>query len=328
MVYYTATIVICDAVVDIRAGSHDECAPRGDIHAAYLGRAADNTSARQGECAALADGRVIGKAYTAAETTCRASDDAATGHGQCTAGINKHTAAIIVDKITATARNNSTGDNFRAIFVQFPHVNVPGQIFTVRVKVVLCGFVAVRNCQIAVRLYLDYAAAAGHFQYTTVQIQCHSTVDRQCRADIDIPLQCDPGKTAICQCPSQFLRCRHFLHTVCNRQCCVQSVQGRCSFISRCAFQRTQLLCGCRGICQLSGFCCRYRRGDQRKYHGTAKQRRIDPYSLLFHLFFPSRCCDAFPFPVPCPQCSLSRSLIHSTVIMTAVAKEITPTST
>jgi len=34
VVYYTATIVICDAVVDIRAGSHDECAPRGDIHAA------------------------------------------------------------------------------------------------------------------------------------------------------------------------------------------------------------------------------------------------------------------------------------------------------
>ena len=47
---------------------------------------------------------------------------------------------------------------------------------------------AVRNCQIAARLYLDYAEAAGHFQYITVQIQCHSTVDRQCRADIDIPL--------------------------------------------------------------------------------------------------------------------------------------------
>ena len=266
--------------------------------------------------------------YTAAEINCRASDDAATGHGQCTAGINKHTAAITVGKITATARNNPTGDDFRAVIVQFPHVNVPDQIFTLWVKFVLCGFVAVLNRQIAARLYLDYAEAAGHFQYITVQIQCYSTVDRQCRADIDILLQCDPRNTAICQCGSQFLRCRHLCHTVCGQRRHGQSVQHRCSFISRCAFRGSRTLCGCRGIRQMSGFCCRYRRGDQRKYHGTAKQRRIDPSSLFFHLFFPSRCCDAFPFPVPCPRCSLSRSLIHSTVIMTAVAKEITPTST
>ena len=187
---------------------------------------------------------------------------------------------------------------------------------------------AVRNCQIAARLYLDYAEAAGHFQYITVQIQRHSAVNCQSTADFNITLQCDPGNTAICQCSRQLLRCRHFLHTVCYRQCCVQSVQNRCSFISRCAFRGTRTLCGCRGIRQLSGFCCRYRRGDQRKYHGTAKQRRIEPNFLLFHELFSSHCCDAFPFPVPCPRCSLSRSLIHSTVIMTAVAKEITPTST
>ena len=113
---------MCVAVADLRAGTHGECAPRGDRHtAAVFCRAADNTSARHGECAALADGRVIGKVYTAAETTCRASDDAATGHGQFTADINKHTAAITVGKITATARNNPTRDDFRAgVFVQFP----------------------------------------------------------------------------------------------------------------------------------------------------------------------------------------------------------------
>ena len=266
--------------------------------------------------------------YTAAETTCRASDDAATGHGQFTADINKHTAAITVGKITATARNNPTRDDFRAIFVQFPHINVPELIFTVRVKGVLCGCVPVLNRQIAVRLHLDYAVAAGHFQYITVQIQRHSAVNCQSTADFNIILQCDYGNTAICQCVRQLIRCRHFLHTVCYRQCCVQSVQNRCSFISRCAFRGTRTLCGCRGIRQLSGFCCRYRRGDQRKYHGTAKQRRIEPNFLLFHEFFSSHCCDAFPFPVPCPRCSLSRSLIHSTVIMTAVEKEITPTST
>ena len=231
-------------------------------------------------------------------------------------------------KITATARNNPTEDNFRATFVQFPHVNVPGRLFIARVKIVLCGCVAIRNCQIAARLYLDYAEAAGHFQYITVQIQRHSTVDRQRRANIDILLQRDSGNTAICQCSRQFFGCRHLFHTVCNRQCCVQSVQNRCSFISRCAFRGTRTLCGCLGIRHLSGFCCRYRRGDQRKYHGTAKQRRIESNFLLFHELFSSHCCDAFPFPVPCPRCSLSRSLIHSTVIMTAVAKEITPTST
>ena len=137
------------------------------------------------ECAAFSGVRVFAKVYTAASTHCRTSDDAATGHDQCTAG-NKHTAAVTL--ITATACNNSTGDNFRATVVQFPHVNVPGLIFTVRVKFVLCGCVPVLNRQIAVRLHLDYAVAAGHLQYTTVQIQCHSTVDRQCRADIDIPL--------------------------------------------------------------------------------------------------------------------------------------------
>ena len=187
---------------------------------------------------------------------------------------------------------------------------------------------AVRNCQIAARLYLDYAEAAGHFQYITVQIQRHSAVNCQSTADFNITLQCDPGNTAICQCSRQFFGCRHLFHTVCNRQCCVQPVQGSCRFISRYTFWGTQLLCGCRGIQHLSGFCCRYRRGDQRKYHGTAKQRRIEPNFLLFHELFSSHCCDAFPFPVPCPRCSLSRSLIHSTVIMTAVAKEITPTST
>ena len=155
---------MCVAVADLRAGTHGECATRGDRHtAAVFCSASDNTAARHGECAVLADGRVIGKAYTAAETNCRASDDAATGHGQCTAGINKHTAAIIVGIITATACNNSTGDGFRAAIVQLPHVNVPGRIFIVRVKVVWCGCVAVRNCQIAARLYLNYATAAGHF---------------------------------------------------------------------------------------------------------------------------------------------------------------------
>ena len=54
-------------------------------------------------------------------------------------------AAIIVDIITATACNNSTEDGFRAVIVQLPHVNVPGPIFTLRVKFVLCGWVAVLN---------------------------------------------------------------------------------------------------------------------------------------------------------------------------------------
>ena len=63
---------------------------------------------------------------------------------------------------------------------------------------------AVRNCQIAARLYLDYAEAAGHFQYITVQIQRHSAVNCQSTADFNITLQCDPGNTAICQCSRQF----------------------------------------------------------------------------------------------------------------------------
>ena len=35
------------------------------------------------------------------QTNCRASDDAATGHGQFTATINKHTAAITVSRMGA-----------------------------------------------------------------------------------------------------------------------------------------------------------------------------------------------------------------------------------
>ena len=157
----------------------------------------------------------------AAASGCRAADDIAAGHGELAAP-HTHTAAISVAPVfhSRAAGDDAAGHGLRAVcLIQHPQASVVGREFMYSLGI------AVLQRQIAdIRIvftafYQKYAAAAGHFQYITVQIQRDGAPDRQGRADVDVGRQLDLRQRAVCQCGGQFRLC-------CDRRRC-RSVFGK-----------------------------------------------------------------------------------------------------
>ena len=157
----------------------------------------------------------------AAASGCRAADDIAAGHGELAAP-HTHTAAISVAPVfhSRAAGDDAAGHGLRAVcLIQHPQASVVGREFMYSLGI------AVRQRQLAeivfgvIAFYQKHAAAAGHFQHVTVQIQRDGAPDRQGRADVDVIHQLDLRHRAVCQCGGQFRLC-------CDRRRC-RSVFGK-----------------------------------------------------------------------------------------------------